>query len=418
VTDTLAVRTLQSAVAAYEQALDEVRDHKEARQGLVRLYAAELERAERRRDERDRVYFEGLVRQYDDGGSHRAAAGGALLTVDVGEGEAGGGAGRLEEQNRRIEPVGHRALGPAPLRELPLGPGSYLVSLDFPGLPPVRFPLVAKGGGQLRVFADAQALAGQPPDEVLVPGGPAMLGGDEGAPGGGQMREVDVPSFFMMERPVSFRQYLAFLAEVMNELGQTATALIPRHGQGAPFWQWNGQRFLPAEISQWGGDPEELLEVPAFGVDVRGIEGFAKWKSRRTGRRYRLPSEDEWEKAARGTDGRLYPWGNLFDASFCCMRDSSPGAPRPRPTGAFAADVSPFGVRDLAGGVADWVTPAAGPARKGVREMVSRGGAWCDWWTDCLLTAHRSYLVGERSARVGFRLVREGPATVGYTLGR
>jgi serine/threonine-protein kinase len=415
VTDTLAVRTLQSAVAAYEQALDEVRDHKEARQGLVRLYGAELERAERRRDERDRIYFEGLVRQYDDGGGHRAAAGSALITVEV-SGEAVVSLARLEEQNRRIEAGGARTL-PLPMREFPLDPGSYLVTLEVAGAAPVRFPIVAKGGGRVSVFADAQALAA-PDGEVLVPGGPALLGGDEGAPGGGQLREVEVPAFFVMERPVSFREYLAFLGQVMSELGATAQALIPRHGQGEPFWKWNGHAFVAAEIRQWGDDPEALLEVPAFGVDLRGVEGFAKWRSRQTGRRYRLPTEDEWEKAARGADGRLYPWGNLFDASFCCMRDSSPGAPRPRPAGAFAGDVSPFGVRDLAGGVADWVTPAAGPARKGSREIVSRGGAWCDWWTDCLLTAHRSYLVGERSARVGFRLVREGPATVGYTLGR
>jgi serine/threonine-protein kinase len=416
VTDTLTVRTLQSAASAYEQALDEVRDHTEAHQGLVRLYSSELERAERRRDERDRVYFEGLVRQYDDGGAARVGAGSGLLSVECAGGEAAVSLARLEEKDRRIEPVGVKALGATPVQEVQLGLGAYLVTLGVTGAPPVRFPVVAKGGGHVRVFADPHALEGQPTDEVLVPGGPALLGGDEGAPGGGQMREVEVGSFFMSQRPVSFREYLAFLAEVMNELGQTAQALIPRHGQGDPFWQWNGQSFVLAEMRQWGDNPEELLEVPAFGVDLRGMEGYAKWKSRKTGRRYRLPTEDEWEKAARGTDGRLYPWGNLFDASFCCMRDSSPGAPRPRPSGTFAADVSPFGVRDMAGGVADWVTPTSGPVRKGVREIVSRGGAWCDWWTDCLLTAHRSYLVGERSARVGFRLVRDGPASVGYTL--
>jgi formylglycine-generating enzyme required for sulfatase activity len=416
VTDTLAVRTLQAAASTYEQALDEVRDHSAARRGLVRLYAAELKRAEQRRDERDRTYFEGLVTQYDDGTFARAASGSGSLSIECEGGEAQVELSRMEEQSRRLVTLGTKDLGRTPVRDLPLALGSYLATVTAPGLSPVRFPIVVKGGDRLGLFVDLRALARQPPDEVLVPAGPAILGGDEGTPGGGQMREVHVDSFFLQERPVSFREYLAFLTQVLRKLGEPGMALAPRHGQRGPFWSWNGDSFVAAEMSQWGDDHERLLDVPVFGVDLRCAEAYAKWKSRETGQKYRLPTEEEWEKAARGTDGRLYPWGNHFDASFCCMRESSPGAPRPRPRAIYEADVSPFGVRDLAGGVADWVTPAAGTVRKGVREIVSRGGAWCDWRTDCALTRHRPYVIGERSARVGIRLVREGPPSVRYSL--
>jgi formylglycine-generating enzyme required for sulfatase activity len=416
VTDTLAVRTLQAAASTYEQALDEIRDHAAARRGLVRLYAAELKRAEQRRDERDRTYFEGLVSQYDDGTFARAASGSGSLGVDCEGGEAQVELSRMEEQSRRLVPLGTKNLGVTPLRDIPLAMGSYLATITAPGLSPVRFPIVVKGGDRLRLFVDLRALAGQPPDEVLVPAGPAILGGDEGTPGGGQMREVHVNSFFVQERPVSFREYLAFLTQVMRKLGEAGMALAPRHGQRGPFWSWNGDTFVAAEMSQWGDDHERLLDVPVFGVDLRCAEAYAKWKSRQTGHKYRLPTEEEWEKAARGTDGRLYPWGNHFDASFCCMRESSPGAPKPRPRALYEADISPFGVRDMAGGCADWVTVSAGTVRKGVREIVSRGGAWCDWRTDCVLTTHRPYVIGERSARVGIRLVREGPPTVRYSL--
>jgi formylglycine-generating enzyme required for sulfatase activity len=416
VTDTLALRTLQAAAATYEQALDEVRDHAEARRGLVRLYSAELKRAELRRHERDRIYFEGLVNQYDDGSLARAMAGSGSLTVECAGGSAEVSLSRIEEQGRRLLPLGTKVLGKTPLPAVPLVLGTYLVTATAPGLRPVRFPLVVKGGSDLRVTLDLRALADQAEDEVLVPGGLAMLGGDDGTPGGAQLREVHVPSFFIQERPVSFREYLTFLTEVMQTLGEKGRALAPRHGQNAPFWTWNGHGFTPAEIDQWGDDPERLLEVPVFGVDLRCAEAYASWKSKRTGHRYRLPTEAEWEKAARGSDGRLYPWGDHFDASFCSMRESSPGAPRPHPRGQFDADVSPFGVRDMAGGVADWVIPASESRRKGVREIVSRGGAWSDWRADCLLTVHRTYLVGERSARVGFRLVREGPAQIAYAL--
>jgi serine/threonine-protein kinase len=416
VTDTLAVRTLQAAVSTYEQALDEVRDHAEARAGLVRLYASELKRAEQRRDERDRTYFEGLVSQYDDGSFARAASGSGSLSVECAGGPASVELARMEEQSRRLSSMGSKDLGRTPLRDIPLALGSYLVTVTAPGVTPVRFPIVVKGGDRLRLMVDLPALASQPRDELLVPGGPAILGGDEGTPGGGQMREVHVGSFYMEERSVSFREYLTFLTQVIKKLGDAGMALAPRHGQRGPFWTWNGETFVAAEMSQWGDDSERLLDVPVFGVDLRCAEAYAKWKSRETGKKYRLPTEEEWEKAARGTDGRLYPWGNHFDASFCCMRESSPGAPRPRARALYDADMSPFGIRDMAGGVADWVTIAPGTVRKGVREIVSRGGAWCDWRTDCLLTGHRPYVIGERSARVGFRLVREGPTSVHYTL--
>lgn len=88
------------------------------------------------------------------------------------------------------------------------------------------------------------------------------------------------------------------------------------------------------------------------------------------------------------------------------------------PCGAFETDVSPFGLRDLGGGVADWVIVGGEGQRRPGRELISRGGAWCDWRIDCAATARRPYLPTERTARVGFRLVRPGPATVGYQITR
>jgi serine/threonine-protein kinase len=414
VTDTLAVRTLQASASTYEQALDEMRGHPDARRGLVRLYASELKRAEQRGHERDRIYFEGLVTQYDDGSFARAAAGTGSLSIECSPAEAQIELSRSEEQNRRLVPMGSKTLAGRPLRDLTLGMGSYLVTIRAPGVRTVRFPIVIKGGERVELHADLTALGDQGRDEILVAGGPAILGGGDGVLGD-QMREAQVETFFMEKLPVSFREYLEFLSQVVQNLGNTAHALTPRHGQGQPFWKWNGSEFLMADIRQWGDNAEALLEVPVFGVDVRCAEAYASWKSRRTGHKYRLPTEAEWEKAARGTDGRLYPWGNHFDASFCCMRESNRGPPRPRPRGSFEADVSPFGVRDMAGGVAEWVTATA-PSKER-RESVSRGGAWCDWRSDCLLAARRPYVTGERSARVGFRLVRTGPVSLGYARG-
>ena len=149
--------------------------------------------------------------------------------------------------------------------------------------------------------------------------------------------------------------------------------------------------------------------LPVVGIDAWAARAFASWRTRRTGRIYRLPTELEWEKAARGVDGRRYPWGDTFDASLCKMRESRPLVPSPEPSGSFAADVSVYGVRDMAGGVADWVTPARDPDARlddELSRLVSRGGAFSDPEYDCRLASRRPYLALDHADRLGLRLAR------------
>jgi eukaryotic-like serine/threonine-protein kinase len=243
-------------------------------------------------------------------------------------------------------------------------------------------------------------------EECYVPGGPALLGGDKDSPYGEDMREVDIPPFIIQRYPVRFSEYLAFLADVRSHDPARADAFVPTSSYGAPYWRWDGGQFVPTK--RWN-TRFDLLEIPAFGVDMRSALAYAAWKSERSGLKYRLPTEPEWEKAARGTDGRKYPWGDYFDASFCKMRESRPGQLEPEPPGSFEADTSPYGVRDLAGCVAEWVTPIEhGKASYSRAQVVSRGGAWCDSHIDCTLIGNRPYRTSQSSARVGFRLVRQG----------
>jgi serine/threonine protein kinase/formylglycine-generating enzyme required for sulfatase activity len=413
VTDTFAIRTAQAAISNYEQALDEVPGHPEARRALARIYLAELRRAKERGDEFNRVHFEELVKQHDDGALLRVAHEGGWLSVacNAPDPTISLSLSRIEERNRRLVPISTNVLGAAPLQRLAIPQGVHVLAVELRGRPVARYPLVVSGGSHLRVSFDIGALGDQQPGEVLVPGGTALLGSEGSSSEQRRLRKVDVAPFFIDERPVTFHDYLAFVARVYRRQPEAAARLLPRHGQGAPFWEWDGGRFVPGRIGQWGADLDELLAMPVFGVDFRCAETYARWRARLSGRPYRLPRESEWEKAGRGADRRTYPWGNHFDASFCRMRESRPGLPRPEPSGTFVDDVSPYGVRDLAGGLADWVLPDRVEANQGeLRQIVSRGGAWCDWAADCALSSRRSYWVIERSARVGFRLARDAPA--------
>ncbi len=437
VLDALCIRTFQAAVTAYEQALEESPHLPEARRGLARLYEAEVSRAQDRVDEFDRLYFEGLVRQYPEQIERRASANVARLKLATSPGGMNVSLALYTESGRRLIASKTESLGVTPVTLDALVRGTYVVSLTRTDVPdgardvrPVRHPFVLEGGQTISLAFDLHGTCSLAPGEVFIPGGPALLGGDPNGVDGGALHEIDVAPFVIDALPVSFGEYLAFLEETFRDTAgidvdaRTRASMTARHipcgADGARYWEWDGTTFTPAAITRWAIARESLRELPVFGIDERAALAFAAWKSARTGRVYRLPRDIEWEKAGRGTDGRAYPWGNRFDATFCKMRESRAGLPAPEPRGAFEPDESPYGVRDIAGGIAEWVSEDARAAferpREGsgnvatdeaTRHVFSKGGAWCDWRGDCNLGARRAYFAIERTARVGFRLARD-----------
>jgi formylglycine-generating enzyme required for sulfatase activity len=150
---------------------------------------------------------------------------------------------------------------------------------------------------------------------------------------------------------------------------------------------WTQPRYW--EDKKWN-DPAQ----PVVGVSWYEAAAYCRWLAAKTGKPYRLPSEAEWEKAARGTDGRRYPWGNTWDAGLCNNKESGPG--RTTPVGQYPGGDSPYGLGDLVGQVWEWcsskyggteVKPKFGyPYRsddgreqlEGDDTRILRGGSWAD----------------------------------------
>jgi len=135
--------------------------------------------------------------------------------------------------------------------------------------------------------------------------------------------------------------------------------------------------------AHWTSDapPRGRANHPVHGVRWQGALLYCEWLSERTGRAHRVPTEQEWERAARGDDARAFPWGDAFSAARCNTREGGVGGSTP--VGAYPEGASPCGALDLAGNVEELVADLYAPY-PGSRfadpdygsYRVTRGGVW------------------------------------------
>ncbi len=159
-----------------------------------------------------------------------------------------------------------------------------------------------------------------------------------------------------------------------------------------------------AEIDRFAwsqGRPQRRREEhPAVLVSQPEAEAYCAWWGERRGGHGRLPSEAEWEKAARGDDGRSYPWGNRFDATLANTRES--GRRDTDAIGRTPAAASPYGVLDMAGNVLEWTSTRTPDER-----VIVKGGGWKGDAVAARCAARSSRPRTLRDVTIGFRCVLE-----------
>ena len=210
-----------------------------------------------------------------------------------------------------------------------------------------------------------------------------------------QQSPVDLPAYGIMRTPVSGHHYSRFLEATghpwpdMDEATWTSYRLTSEYERV--------EDYLWDDTDPPGG----LGRHPVVLVSVGDARAFASWLSAETGMQWRLPSEAEWEKAARGLSGQAFPWGSQFDARRLNSADAGPE--ESMRVGSFAEGASPFGVLDMAGQVYEWTSTEAGRDN-----FIVKGGSWDDRGCGLWRSAARHGRPGSmRHFLIGFRLVRE-----------
>lgn len=210
----------------------------------------------------------------------------------------------------------------------------------------MRFPL----------YSPDTRLGDAPSEMILIPAGPFVMGSDMRLPDEGPQHTVMLPVYYIDKYEVTNLQYKKF-----NDATQRRS---PQHFRNRTF-------------------PAGKADHPVTYVSWEDADAYCRWAGKR------LPTDEEWEKAGRGTDGRMFPWGDEFDSSRANtpLRWAEIGQfGDTTPVGAFEGGVSPYGLYDMSGNVWEWTASwyKAYPGNTtssesyGERYKTLKGGSWFD----------------------------------------
>ena len=232
---------------------------------------------------------------------------------------------------------------------------------------------------------------------ALVPAGEFVMGADGGNRDEGPAHSVFLDAYFIDRLEVTNAQFVAFLNAVAPSTDDQVRQLLDLGDPDVQIVEIDGAVALKSP---------ELEKLPAVEVSWYGAQAYCKWAG------LRLPTEAEWEKAARGGDRRTYPWGETIDFN----RANYGGNPgRTTDVGSHPGGISPHGVQDMAGNVWEWVgdlyksdwysfsSPRNPRGPLASRDRGLRGGAWNSPPSSLRASYRRGAYPSFTDSSVGFR---------------
>ncbi len=239
--------------------------------------------------------------------------------------------------------AGEQDLGTSPVKEFVISKGSYLLKIKAAGRPDVIFPVAINHGEK---ESDVITIPESVPEGMTyVPAGTFFIGGENSRYY--RSHEIELPGFYIRKYEVTYGEYLEFWRSLK-------TAEEREKHVGKVIFEASERKFQDA----WDADgkliPPLKENLPVVGILNGSAETYCSWLSAKTGRKCRLPTAEQWEKAARGVDGRYFPWGNGFDAKFANISENTEARVKFgywAPPGSFPKDVSVYGVFDMGGNV-------------------------------------------------------------------
>ncbi|MCB9569770.1 MAG: SUMF1/EgtB/PvdO family nonheme iron enzyme [Myxococcales bacterium] len=406
-----------------ERTLSLDNESREARQVIAEVLFERALLAEDLGDPTAFTEYSSRLALYDEGGAiARRLDGATSLSIRAGDASATVSLLRYEDEDGRLVLADPVELGAAPTPSRPLDPGSYLALLTDAGGNETRYPIMLRRGEERQVDVLLPRPELIPSGFVFVPPGPFAFGyaGDNEfrnalhhtAP----LHEVSTGPFLIARNELTFGEYLEWVATLPEE---EKTKRLPNDGEIVSVsasdsgWKisWAAEEGPHEAVS---GAPlvfpkrEEHREMewgslPVSGVSAEDVAAYAAWLAA-SGRvpNARLCSDLEWERAARGADGRLFPHGDRLapaDANFDETYGKDAQKMGPEPVGSRPASRSPFGADDMAGNVYEWVVSSLGDS-----DHVIRGGCFLHLEMTSR-SVHRELLGSNlRSAMIGARI--------------